>query len=374
VTISDGLEAIGSYTFLGCTSLASVEIPKSVTSIGNAAFADCTSLNAIMVDPLNPNYVSLDGVLLNKSLTDFIQYPGGRAGGHYDIPNTVTSIWGSAFSRCPRLTSVGIPDSVTGIGNSAFYSCTNLTNVTIGSGVTLIDESAFSGCTSLRNVTIPDSVAIIVSYAFSGCTKLTSVTIGNGVIDIRDRAFSECSGLTGIYFRGNAPSLGPDVFSGANNAIVYYLPTTTGWGPTFGGRPTALWIEPPAYGDWLPSTSLLTEYPHASAEADDPDQDGMSNYSEMLAGTDPIDRASLLILERVPRPADLTEADRTPIAAGRHALYFRSVPGKQYGAQWAESIDGPWNTTAAVIPTTTQKRLVFDRPATHAFYRVILAQ
>ena len=83
---------------------------------------------------------------------------------------------------------------------------------------------------------------------------------------------------------------------------------------------------------------------------------------------------SLLILERVPRPADLTEADRTPIAAGQHALYFRSVPGKQYGVQWADAVDGPWNATAVVTASTTQKRLVFDRPATHAFYRVILAQ
>ena len=25
---------------------------------------------------------------------------------------------------------------------------------------------------------------------------------------------------------------------------MYYLPGTTGWGPTFGGRPTALWVLP----------------------------------------------------------------------------------------------------------------------------------
>jgi hypothetical protein len=31
------------------------------------------------------------------------------------------------------------------------------------------------------------------------------------------------------------------VFSGTYNATVYYLPGTTGWGTTFGGRPTALW-------------------------------------------------------------------------------------------------------------------------------------
>jgi hypothetical protein len=36
----------------------------------------------------------------------------------------------------------------------------------------------------------------------------------------------------------------PDLFYEANNATVYYLPGTTGWGTTFGGRPTALWFLP----------------------------------------------------------------------------------------------------------------------------------
>jgi hypothetical protein len=33
-------------------------------------------------------------------------------------------------------------------------------------------------------------------------------------------------------------------FDGFTPARVYYLPGTTGWGPTFGGRPTALWLLP----------------------------------------------------------------------------------------------------------------------------------
>jgi hypothetical protein len=54
-------------------------------------------------------------------------------------------------------------------------------------------------------------------------------------------AFEYCNSLTGIYFKGNAPSLGSGAFDGANNVIVYYLPGTTGWGPTLHGRPTAPW-------------------------------------------------------------------------------------------------------------------------------------
>ena len=37
-------------------------------------------------------------------------------------------------------------------------------------------------------------------------------------------------------------SIGWDVFLDDNNAIVYFLPGSTGWGVTFGGRPTALWL------------------------------------------------------------------------------------------------------------------------------------
>jgi hypothetical protein len=59
-----------------------------------------------------------------------------------------------------------------------------------------------------------------------------------------------------VYFQGNAPSFGSDVFdywynngSGGRQLIwdpatVSYLAGTTGWGTTFRGRPTALWVLP----------------------------------------------------------------------------------------------------------------------------------
>jgi hypothetical protein len=47
----------------------------------------------------------------------------------------------------------------------------------------------------------------------------------------------------GIYFQGNAPTnVAPNAFAGAVEIIhLYYLPGTTGWGPTLGGKPTVLW-------------------------------------------------------------------------------------------------------------------------------------
>jgi len=44
-----------------------------------------------------------------------------------------------------------------------------------------------------------------------------------------------------VYFKGNAPSVGVDVFDGDIHTFVYYLPGTMNWGATFAGRPALLW-------------------------------------------------------------------------------------------------------------------------------------
>jgi len=218
VAIPNSVISIGDRAFNG-TSLTNITLGSGVTGIGDYAFAGCSSLTNIVVDPLNSAFSSVDGVLFNHNLTTLVQYPGGRVG-DYTIPNSVTSIGGSAFTSCSGLTSVTIPNSVTSIGEAAFIYC-NLTSIILGAGVTSIGDYAFDGCSILTSVTIPNSVAYIGRFAFSGCASLTS-----------------------IYFEGNAPSLGADVFFSDNNATAYYLPGTTGWGSTFGGIPTALWTLP----------------------------------------------------------------------------------------------------------------------------------
>ena len=68
------------------------------------------------------------------------------------IPNSVTSIGGSAFSGCSGLTSVTIPSSVTSIGDGAFSGCSGLTSVVIGSGVTTIGSYAFSNTNLIKTI------------------------------------------------------------------------------------------------------------------------------------------------------------------------------------------------------------------------------
>jgi len=199
--------AIGDSAFYDCTSVTSVTIPDSVITIGTGAFSCCSSLISVT------------------------------------ISSNVTSIGADAFYNCAGLARVTIADSVTNIGDNAFNGCTSLTSVTIPSSLTSISDSAFAGCTSLTRVSIPDSVITIGTGAFSGCSSLTSLTIPSSVTSIGATALYNCTGLTSVYFGGNAPEADLTVFSG-DSTTVYYLPGTTGWGPTLGGVATALWSLP----------------------------------------------------------------------------------------------------------------------------------
>jgi hypothetical protein len=133
VTVPNGVTAIGTNAFYGCTGLTnanitsvaiimdgalrgchklpSLLIPSSTTNIGYCVFYDDWALNSITVESNSPTYCSVDAILFNKNKTTLIQCPEMK-GGTYAIPTTVSNIADYAFFACHNLASVAIPNSV----------------------------------------------------------------------------------------------------------------------------------------------------------------------------------------------------------------------------------------------------------------------
>lgn len=243
-SIPNNVTNLGISAFQYCNSLTNVAIPGSVNAIGSFAFDSCTSLTNIAVDATNPNYSSADGVVLDKTQTTLIIYPGGKKGG-YSIPTSVTSIGDKAFQDCYNLASVIISVNVTTIGSDAFLHCTGLTNMVIPSNVTRIGTGAFSGCGGLTNMTIGTGVTSIGDSALSDCTSLSTITIPASVTSLGSEVFYGCSSLASVYFMGNAPLAGNFDFFLTDSATVYYLPGTSGWQSTFSDQPAVLWNPTP---------------------------------------------------------------------------------------------------------------------------------
>ncbi len=189
VTIPNSVTSIGWTAFYGCSGLTSVTIPNSVTSIGGSAFSNCTSLTSLTVASGNTKYDSRENCNAIIETASNTLITGCK---NTIIPNSVTSIYYSAFSGCSGLTSVTIPNSVTTIDHSAFYNCKGLTTVTIPNSVTSIGTEAFYGCSLLKTIIIPQSLEVLYSNTYKGCTSVESVVVRKSMpIEIASDFFEE---------------------------------------------------------------------------------------------------------------------------------------------------------------------------------------
>ncbi len=108
------LKSIGLYSFAGCTSLQSVNIPWGISNISTAAFKGCTAMTEV-------GYYSNGGKVSNEC------FSGCTALNEVALGEYITTIGNFAFANCTALEYLELPASVTAIGNNAFLNDENLT-------------------------------------------------------------------------------------------------------------------------------------------------------------------------------------------------------------------------------------------------------
>ncbi len=198
-TIPDSVTTIGSYAFLGCSSLTGIILPDSVISIGDMAFYDCSNLTSVYYEGSATDKAGINIGFSNTRLTNAMWYYISE-GVEYTISETEDYyiVSGIGTFRGTELVISPIYNSlpVTTIGASAFYTdmngygteefvaITGLTSVILPEGITTIETGALSGCFGVLSITIPSSVTSIGEGALPSMRLIEVVNKSQVEIDV----------------------------------------------------------------------------------------------------------------------------------------------------------------------------------------------
>ena len=137
----------------------------------------CSSLTEFDINPNNPAFTVIDGVLYRKDtdpnsdtygeIVTLSAFPAGK-GGHFTIPYGIQTIAASAFDHCYNLTSVDMYNTVTTINNNAFSFCWNLESIRLSDNLKTLGNEALAYCDSLLRIDLPTSLTSIGDDAFLG--------------------------------------------------------------------------------------------------------------------------------------------------------------------------------------------------------------
>ena len=193
VTLGRSVTTIENEAFRNCVLLKSIYFPASVQYVNGTAFEGDVSIESFLCDGANPYFISIDGVLYNKSKTTLVIYPatltrpyklrdetvrvGVCAFSNSSITsidlNKVEYIESTAFENS-RLLSVYLPDSCVSIGEESFSDCASMSSLRISRSLTEIPYTAFGGA-ALDELFIPKNIKVIGPAAFkdAGINVLT---------------------------------------------------------------------------------------------------------------------------------------------------------------------------------------------------------
>ena len=160
-----------------------------------------TEIENYIVDPDNPVFCDMDGVLFSKDQKTLIAYPPGKKESNYMVPDGTEIIGECAFHENFYVKSVILPESIHTIGDDAF-SFSRIESIHLPKQMKSIGGHAFSYCGNLvlPNFYVPDGLAIIEEGTFEACQMKGTLHIPEGVAVMERGAICFQYQLTDIYW------------------------------------------------------------------------------------------------------------------------------------------------------------------------------
>ena len=272
-TVPTGTKQLGFTAFYECSNLTSITLPSGVTNVGNTAFLGCSSTEIFFQGNApaiaSPGLPSISSAGLIRPIVPGNNFYNPDAEAVYYLPGTTG--WGATFEGLTAylwdspFVCITVGNSITIYGFNGSVGALTIPDTINGLPVTALADGLFDNAAGygLTNIILGTNLTSIGSYTFAACANLAALDIPNGVTNLGTGAFAFCDSLKSVYFQGNAPAVGSDVFFQWSSffpfsppvyepptpTTVYYLPGTTSWGATFGGQPAILWNPQPQTGD-----------------------------------------------------------------------------------------------------------------------------
>ena len=263
----------------GCR-LKTLVLPASFRSFEEECLY-CTKIESFEVDPENPFFCAIDGVLFSKDRKVLAAYPQGRPDKSYTVPEGVVEIGPYAFYTNRNLISVFLPDGVKVIEDYAFQQCYQLETVSLPDHMDRIGFGAFYGCFELSGIRIPEGLTEIEGEMLCGTAQQGALHIPEGITRIGLDAFRFQYMLTDIYWPDSLDSL-VDYDSAGDIAVMKgsdaHLYMAFGWNDV---RLVDFAVVMHAH-EGTPAAEWVKDYPHVIAPrgVDTMDADG---YAELCS-------------------------------------------------------------------------------------------
>ncbi|MBO4540655.1 MAG: leucine-rich repeat protein, partial [Bacilli bacterium] len=164
--VPEGVREIDPKAFYDATGkMETIVLPKSLKNFP-AFESKLTFLRRIEVDPENPFYSSLDGILYDKERTAVLRVPMAYPE-RVQLPKSVEEIREFSFAFSTILKGIEFPASCKTIRAHAFFNARIMTKLILPPSLKYIEQYAFCGATLNRQpLFIPRTVSWIGANAF----------------------------------------------------------------------------------------------------------------------------------------------------------------------------------------------------------------